>query len=84
LAGYPLLKACLWGNAIGESFFAILRTELIPLRIYATRDIEKRLLANRLKFSIIDNDYIPLSTISSLISLSLLNSTVHFLGKANK
>jgi putative transposase len=45
LAGFPRLKELLWDNAVAESFFGALKTELIHPRIFSTRAIARTMIA---------------------------------------
>jgi transposase InsO family protein len=45
LAGFPRLKELLWDNAVAESFFGTLKTELIHPRIFSTRAIARTMIA---------------------------------------
>jgi putative transposase len=44
LAGFPRLKELPWDNAVAESFFGTLKTELIHARVFATRDLAKMVI----------------------------------------
>jgi putative transposase len=45
LAGFPRLKELPWDNAVAESFFGTLKTELIYLQTFSTRAIAKTTIA---------------------------------------
>jgi len=45
LAGFPRLKELPWDNAVAESFFGTLKTDLIHSMIFATRAKAKLVIA---------------------------------------
>jgi transposase InsO family protein len=72
LAGFPRLEELPWNNAVAESFFGTLKTELIHPRVFATRDLAKVVVVDVHFFgarSLPDKQRKALSSIASITFL---------------